>query len=277
HYRCAVRLLLPPSEGKLAGGRGKPLSERPASSDLDPARATVRDALEALLVSADRETIARALALPASVVDEAVTDNGSILSTATMPAVARYAGIVYDGLCVRELSAAARRRADRDVLIFSGLFGVLRGGEPIPVYRVPAKASLPGLGIAGTFWRRHLDSQLPSMLGGGLIIDLRSADYAAMWKPRDEAARARLISVRILSPRPAGDFAVISYPSKYHKGRLAAALLERAAGSAPVASPQDILDTWSGLGGLDGRIIDSPAGVAVELRTKTAAVVSNAR
>jgi hypothetical protein len=28
---------------------------------------------------------------------------------------------------------------------------------------------------------------------------------------------------------------------------------------------------------LDGRIIDSPAGVAVELRTKTAAVVSNAR
>jgi cytoplasmic iron level regulating protein YaaA (DUF328/UPF0246 family) len=234
--------------------------------------------LDALLSSADRKTIARALALPASVVEEAVTDNRSILSTATMPAVARYAGIVYDGLCLSGLSAAARRRADRDVLIFSGLFGVLRGGEPIPAYRVPAKASLPGLGIAGTFWRPRLDSHLPSLLGHGIIIDLRSADYGAMWKPRrSEVAGARLISVRILSPRAAGDFAVISYPSKYHKGKLAAGLLERAAAGRPVESPEDILDTWLALGGLDGQVIGSPSGIGVELRTKTATVVSNAR
>ncbi len=56
-----------------------------------------------------------------------------------MPALDRYAGIVYDGLFLQPLSEAARAVADREVLIFSGLFGVLRGGDPVPAYRVPGQ------------------------------------------------------------------------------------------------------------------------------------------
>ena len=73
-----------------------------------------------------------------------------------MPAMRRYAGTVYAGLDVADAVARRRRLAGRELLIFSGLFGVLRGAEPVPAYRVPAQAVLPGLGVLASFWRRQL-------------------------------------------------------------------------------------------------------------------------
>lgn len=80
---------------------------------------------------------------------------------------------------------------------------MLRGDEPVPLYRVPAKAALPGLGTAGSFWRHALLPVVPELLGSGLVVDLRSTDYASMWRP--DARRAhRVVTVRVLSPAPRG-------------------------------------------------------------------------
>ena len=54
----------------------------------------------------------------------------------------------------------------------------------VPDYRVPAKATLPGIGVAATFWRPVLGVTVPALLAPGLVVDLRSSDYAAMWRPR---------------------------------------------------------------------------------------------
>ncbi len=75
---------------------------------------------------------------------------------------------------------------------------------------------------------------MPALLDRGPLIDLRSGDYAAMWQPAGTEA-ARLIGVRVLSPRPDGTLGVISFASKLAKGRLTAALLERRAAGLPVA------------------------------------------
>lgn len=206
--------------------------------------------LEALqtLVSGDPEVAATALLLPPGIAAGALAANAVVADSPTTPALRRYSGVVYDGLDFDRLAPATQRCAGRSTLIYSGLFGVVRGDEPVPLYRVPAKAVLPGIGIVGTFWRRVLGDVMPSMLGRGLIVDLRSGDYASMWRP-DMASAHRVLTVRILSPNQRGGYAVLSYPSKFAKGRLAAALVTRAAAGDPVEHLNDVAAAWQACGG----------------------------
>ncbi|MGH8861270.1 MAG: peroxide stress protein YaaA, partial [Jatrophihabitantaceae bacterium] len=227
-----MRVLLPPSEAKNPGGRGRPLSARPPHPLLGGDRERVLDALGRLLAGPRRPAV-RALLLPPAAVDAALAADAAARTGGTLPALRRYAGVVYDGLASAGLDGTEHRLAARSTLIFSGLLGVVRGDEPVPDYRVPAKAVLPGIGVAGTFWRPVLDEVLPILLGRGLVIDLRSSDYVAMWRPRGALAE-RVVQVRVLSPLPGGGRGVVSYPSKFAKGRLAAALVRRAAAGGAV-------------------------------------------
>lgn len=130
------------------------------------------------LVAGDAGAAARALLLPDGVATDALHVNAAVLHSPTTPALRRYAGTVYEGLAYADMTAAQQRMAGRTVLIFSGLFGVVRGDEPVPDYRVPAKAVLPGIGVAATYWRPLLTATLDALLRRGLVLDLRSGDYA---------------------------------------------------------------------------------------------------
>jgi hypothetical protein len=250
-----VRILLPPSEAKASGGRGRSLERRPVTgalgSALSQARGEVLGALARLLAVGDTAAVP-ALHLPPGPAAAALAANRAVLRSPTMPALRRYRGVVYDGLAFDALPAAAQRSAERTVLVFSGLWGVLRGGDPVPDYRVPAKAVLPGLGTAAAFWRPVLDRVLPAVLADDCVVDLRSADYAAMWRPR-RASGLNLIGVRILSPLPDGRHAVVSYASKLAKGRLCAELVRLAAGGEPCTSASGVAAAWLACGGADAR------------------------
>lgn len=242
-----MRILLPPSEGKTAGGRGHSVSRRRPTGPLAESRAIVLDAL-ATLLTGEPAKAAAALLLPAGVAADALAADAAVLSSATTPALRRYAGVLYDGLGFEQLTPQVQRLAGRSVLVLSGLWGVVRGDEPVPSYRVPAKAVLPGVGVVGTFWRPVLDVVMPALLGRGLVVDLRSSDYSAMWRPGPSLA-PRVVSVRVLSPLPRGGLGIVSYNSKHAKGRLAAALLARAAAGNSLTSPDDVAQCWLDCGG----------------------------
>jgi len=247
-----VRVLLPPSEAKRAGGRGRPLAARPPHPTLGEARERMLTAL-ARLLAGPREQAAHALLLPPAVVDAALRADAAVRDSGTLPALRRYAGTVYEGLDYAGLDAAQQRVAARTLVTFSGLFGVVRGDEAVPDYRVPAKATLPGVGAAATAWRPVLDHALPTLLDRGLVVDLRSSDYAAMWRPRGELAD-RTVRVRVLSPLPSGGRGVVSYPSKFAKGRLAAALVRRIAAGEQLRTAEDVAATWTADGGTDAEV-----------------------
>jgi len=264
--RCwPVRVLLPPSEAKTPGGRGRALERRDPDPVLGQARERVLDALAALL-EGPRNRAAESLALPASVADDALSANRIVRSSPTMPALRRYAGVVYDGLSFGDLEPRAQRLAYRELVVFSGLFGAVRGDESVPDYRVPAKANLPGIGIAGTFWRPVLADALSPVLADHMVVDLRSSDYAAMWKPARGAAE-RVIVVRALSRLPSGAWGVISYNSKFAKGRLAAALVKRRVARRAVGTADDIAAAWEDATGL--RAV-TPSANRVEIYTDPA-------
>jgi cytoplasmic iron level regulating protein YaaA (DUF328/UPF0246 family) len=257
-----VRLLLPPSESKRPGGRGRSIAERGLTGPLAETRAALLAALQRL-VAGEAARAAGALLLPPGLAADALARNAAVTSAHTMPALRRYTGVLYDAWGYATLAPAARRAAGRSVWIFSGLWGVLRGDEPVPDYRVPAKATLPGIGVAGSAWRPALAALLPAVVAADLVVDLRSSDYAAMWRPGRDLA-ADLVTVRVLSPLPRGGHGVVSFASKQGKGLLARALLDAAGRGAPPKTIDDVAAAWLVAGGRDA---DQPRPGELVLRT----------
>jgi cytoplasmic iron level regulating protein YaaA (DUF328/UPF0246 family) len=216
-----VLLLLPPSEGKTGGGSGPALGPRPALST--PQLAAPRQRLVAALrraARADPDLLATGLRLPAGRADAALAANRDVTTAPTRPALDRYAGVAYAALDVASLTSAARRRAEQEVLVLSGLWGVVRGADPVPDYRVPAGGTVAGIGGVTAHWRGPLAEVLPGVVGDEAVLDLRSTDYRAMWRPAG-GQRDQVVAVRVLAERGAGarrTVAPVSHHAKTVKG-----------------------------------------------------------
>ena len=216
-------ILLPPSEGKSAPRRGKPLDHAGLSFPLlAEARTAVRRALVDLC-AADPERAAEVLGLSAGQRD-LVDLNARHESAATARADRVYAGVLYEALGFDTLSPAAKRRAGTRVAVTSSLFGLVRPGDRIPAYRLSGDATLPGLGSVAGVWRAALGDAVAEAMGSGLLVDLRSGMYAAFWRP-PAALGKRVATVRVLH-EVAGKRQVVSHFNKATKGRIVRDLLE---------------------------------------------------
>jgi cytoplasmic iron level regulating protein YaaA (DUF328/UPF0246 family) len=218
-----VLILLPPSEGKSAARRGKPLDLATLTgAELTPARERVLDAL-ITLCNGDPEVATRTLDIGHTQLD-LVRLNAGLLTAPTARADRVYTGVLYDSLGFETLSAGAKRRAGSRVAVTSSLFGLVRPGDRIPAYRLSGDAVLPGLGSVAGVWREALEPAASAAVGRGLLVDLRSSMYAAFWRPPVEMAR-RVATVRVLH-EVAGKRQVVSHFNKATKGRIVRALLE---------------------------------------------------
>lgn len=234
-------VLLPPSEGKRAPRRGKPLDLATLSSPgLWDARAEVITALVDLCTT-DQSTASRVLGLGPSQAD-AVTTDARLRSAPTARADQVYAGVLYEALDVASLDPSARRRATAWLAITSGLFGLLRPGDRIPAYRLSGDVALPGVGTVSTYWARCLDAAVRDAAGRGLVVDLRSSAYASFWRPAPDLAR-KVVIVRVLQEM-AGRRTVVSHFNKATKGRLVRALLEDGSAPSSPARFADHLRSW---------------------------------
>ena len=230
-------LLLPPSEGKAPGRAGRPVRlEHLSFPGLAPQREKVLDALVALC-SADPLHARTVLGLPAGLASE--VDRDAALRTApALPVSTLYTGVLFAALGLPALDTAARRRAARQVVVVSALWGALRPSDRVPAYRLSMGVDLPGTGPLAPAWRAPLAQALPQAAGSGLVVDLRSAAYAAAWTPQGELA-ARTVGVRVLVERD-GVRSVVSHRAKHTRGLLARHLLTTP-GTAP-RTPRQLLE-----------------------------------
>jgi cytoplasmic iron level regulating protein YaaA (DUF328/UPF0246 family) len=220
-----VLVLLPPSETKAPGGGGAPLDLAGLSSpELTPVRTELAEALVKLAV--DVPACRAALGLSAKQDDE-IARNAALFTSPTRPALERYTGVLYDALDVRSLTRSQRSRADRRLAVGSALFGLVRGTDAIPAYRLSAGSSLPGLPTLRALWKPALGPVLAAT--DDLVVDLRSGSYAAL------APVPGAVTVDVLSERPDGTRAVVSHFNKAHKGRVARLL------ATTTAEPGDVV------------------------------------
>jgi cytoplasmic iron level regulating protein YaaA (DUF328/UPF0246 family) len=190
-------VLLPPSEGKAQPEAGEPvdLGSLVFAAELGERREEVLEALDPSLRKA-----------PAA------------------PAAEVYTGVLYQRLELPQLPA----KAQRQVLIASALWGFVRPDDRIPYYRLPPKERLDGIGPLAKYWRPALAEALPDE-EGDLILDMRSAAYSTMWKPK----QATLLAVRAFTESD-GERKAVSHMAKAVRGDVARALLT----AKPPADPE---------------------------------------
>jgi len=235
-----VLVLLPPSEGKAAGGRGAPLDlSRLSHPGLTPVRERLVAALQQAALD-DPAGLQSALGCPAG----EVSKDAVLTSSPTLPALRRYTGVVYEALSSRTLSPAGRRRANGALRVASALFGLLSPRDPVPAYRLSAGTSLPGVGSLAAAWRPVLE---PELAAHRLVVDLRSGPYAAL------ARVPHAVSVRVLRDAD-GARTVVSHDNKWTKGLLARALCE--GGARSVADVAEAGRSVADLVEVDGRRVD---------------------
>ncbi|MFD5426556.1 peroxide stress protein YaaA [Streptomyces sp. NPDC127084] len=240
-------VLLPPSEGKAASGRGAPLKPETLSlPGLAEARAAVLGELVELC-RADEEKARDVLGLSEGLRGE-IAKNAGLATAGARPAGEIYTGVLYDALGLATLDPAARRRARRSLLVFSGLWGAVHIDDRIPSYRCSMGVKLPGLGALGAYWRTPMASVLPEAAGDGLVLDMRSSAYTAAWRPKGELA-GRTATVRVLHSQVVDGVekrSVVSHFNKATKGRIVRALLE--SGTAVPKDPAALVEALRDLG-----------------------------
>jgi uncharacterized protein len=168
-------------------------------------------------LAGDRSACRRALGISASQ-DVEIDRNAMLRSAATLPAVSRYTGVLYDALDVESLRGAAAGRARTRLAISSALFGLLRADDPVPAYRLSATSKLPGQPSLAARWRPLLEPVLAELAANELVVDLRSGSYAALGR------LPGAVRVDVVAEHADGRRTVVSHFNKAHKGRIARAL-----------------------------------------------------
>ncbi|MEV6651097.1 peroxide stress protein YaaA [Streptomyces sp. NPDC051219] len=239
-------VLLPPSEGKARSGSGAPLKlEGLSLPGLAQARTAVLDELVELCAT-DEEKAREVLGLSEGLRGE-VAKNTELRNSGARRAAEIYTGVLYDALGLATLEPAARKRAAKSLLVFSGLWGAVRITDRIPSYRCSMGVKLPALGALGAYWRTPMATVMPEAAASGLVLDLRSSAYASAWKPKGEVAE-RTATVRVLHSQWVNGVekrSVVSHFNKATKGRLVRDLLT--AGPAP-SGPAELVEALRDLG-----------------------------
>ena len=208
-------VLLPPSETKATGGVGAPLD---LTSLRFPGLLEARQQMVSAVTDLCLDLPAARAALAVSPTkDSEIVATAGLRSAATMPAMLRYTGVLYEALDIPHLPPAARTRAGERLLIQSALFGLVAGRDAVPAYRLSAGSALPGIGGIPAFWRPRLAVSMASL--DRPLVDLRSGAYGA-FAPLPDA-----ITVRVVTENAAGQRTVVSHFNKATKGLLARALV----------------------------------------------------
>ena len=193
-------IILPPSETKL------PPPESGSPLDLDrlsfPSLTAMRErVMDALVATSQRPDALRRLFVRPSLAGE-VARNEHLRDLPTRSAVDTYAGPLYEGLDAGSWSSHAEKRAARQLVIVSALWGAVRPADRIPPYRLYVCARLVGIDRLEPAWR----SLLPPILTDaatrrGPVLDLRSRAYQAVGRPTGLDDQTVTLRIR---PSPGG-------------------------------------------------------------------------
>ena len=154
--------------------------------------------------------------------------------------------------CQADQPQGLQRQLEELTLVFSALFGPVRLTDLITPHRLSGSVKLPGQGSVASIWSKALKELLTQQLSGHVVVDLRSAEYGAMYRPT-RGSDCLLLNIGVAKVDPAtGKRSVVSHWAKHTRGLLAGALLEAVAGGQLSGSEGDVDEILQVAAGLEG-------------------------
>lgn len=145
-----------------------------------------------------------------------------------------------------------QRQLEELTLVFSALFGPVRLTDLITPHRLSGSVKLPGQGSVASIWSKALKELLTQQLSGHVVVDLRSSEYGAMYRPAC-GGECLTLNIAVAKVNPAtGKRSVVSHWAKHTRGLLAGALLRAVAGGQLAASDGDVDEILQVAAGLEG-------------------------
>lgn len=166
-----VRVLLPPSEGKAAGGSGRWDPATGTFADLGDARARVA---KAYAVAVKRRDAVKVVGAAGPRLDRA-REVGALLATGdapVLPAHERFTGVVWEHLHPADIPGRDR------IAVVSALCGLVTGDDPVPDHRLKLSVSLGRLGRLDRWWRPQLTAAVATWAAGERVWDLLPGEHA---------------------------------------------------------------------------------------------------
>jgi len=211
-------ILLPPSEGKAQSGTpDTKFTETNGTfgKSLGKKRTTVIAALKQA-----RGGSAKLLGVSGAHLARAQQANIAVRGAKTLTASQRYTGVVWDHLDLDSLPLALQKIAAKNIVIVSGLLGLVTAGDPTPDYRLKIGASLAPMGKLSSWWREEISHALNKYCAGAVVINLLPQEHSAAFVADSELIKSYFhVDLATKSGKAGG------HDAKAAKGRLARHLL----------------------------------------------------
>ena len=177
-------ILLPPTEGKAVGGQ-KEKPWKPDSGSFGNSLEAHRSELMAHLKKS-KGGDQKLLGVSGAHLTRAQDANTHLIDAPSLPAWQRYTGVVWDHLDLASLTSAQQKFANANIIVVSGLLGLVCAGDAIPDYRLKIGASLEPMGKLSTWWREEISLALNKCCSGAVVIDLLPQEHSAAFVPNEK-------------------------------------------------------------------------------------------
>lgn len=263
-----MRILLPPSAGKTTkeSTNHLQLEKLWQAEHLTQTRRQLIDDVQNTALLADAAQIFKLGPKNA----HEISQNLEIYDAPALAAWQLYDGVLYEaakfaqifsyGACAQDGQGqgqgnqpqGGQRQLEELTLVFSALFGPVRLTDLITPHRLSGSVKLPGQGSVASIWSKALKELLTQQLSGHVVVDLRSAEYGAMYR-QTRGSDCLMLNIAVAKVNPAtGKRSVVSHWAKHTRGLLAGALLEAVAGAQLSGSEGDVDEILQVAAGLEG-------------------------
>lgn len=184
-------ILFAPSEGKKEGGTLPPLNpENLLFPELCEKRRDVIKQYDEVVRNGNDEALFGLFGIKDA--KEYERYKISLTLAPTMKAIERYDGVAYDYLDYGSLSAESQNYIDRNVILFSNLFGPIRSGDAIPNYKLKQGSAIETF-IPEKYYKEHFSSALDQLIGDREILDIRAGFYDKFYVPSKQITTLKFL------------------------------------------------------------------------------------
>lgn len=104
-----------------------------------------------------------------------------IFDKQTTKAFLRYDGVAFEAIDYKNLEKDTQNYLDKNVLIFSNIFGPILGGDFVPNYKFPQGTKLTNINIE-KHYKQYFSAQIDTF-AGDFVVDLRAGFYDKFYEP----------------------------------------------------------------------------------------------